>query len=295
MIAKDLDPFESSDPRELAGRAAEEQMAFYLKRRFQDDPDVWVFNGLRFEYHGIFTQIDHLLLTTWGFFVVESKSVTTSVKVNDRGEWMRQVDGAWKGMASPIEQASEQLRQLIWYLADNASRLLSKLIGLQRGYGGFHRGVYCAVSDNGIIERAAPQLCPEAMKADQIARNIAEKIADLKSRAGFKAFFKPTMESTVTFTPEDLVRTEDFLLSVHAPREVPAPSAQVAVPAPELSSNVLILPGTDAPAKPVESPKNGHFCSKCGCGISLRVAQFCWNNKGRFSGRAYCMPCQKVV
>ena len=40
MIRKELDPFEGSGKLELAGRKAEEQMAFYLRRFFGSSVDV---------------------------------------------------------------------------------------------------------------------------------------------------------------------------------------------------------------------------------------------------------------
>ena len=86
MIAKELDPFTSTDKRQLAGRKAEEQMAFYLKRAFEHDDRVRVFNGLRFEREGDAAQIDHLVFHRWGMILVESKSVTGTVRVNEHGE-----------------------------------------------------------------------------------------------------------------------------------------------------------------------------------------------------------------
>lgn len=47
MIVKELDPFQSEDKLAKSGRAAEEQMAFYLKRFFATDSDVLVLNGVR--------------------------------------------------------------------------------------------------------------------------------------------------------------------------------------------------------------------------------------------------------
>jgi len=37
------------------------------------------------------------------------------------------------------------------------------------------------------------------------------------------------------------------------------------------------------------------FCFKCKITISERVAKFCWDNKSRFGGRAYCIDCQKSI
>ena len=52
MIVKELDPFQPTDRFEKAGREAEEQMAFYLRRAFKDEAKVRVFNGLRFVRDG---------------------------------------------------------------------------------------------------------------------------------------------------------------------------------------------------------------------------------------------------
>jgi hypothetical protein len=37
------------------------------------------------------------------------------------------------------------------------------------------------------------------------------------------------------------------------------------------------------------------FCAKCKKSISKRVAKFCWQNKGKFGGKAYCFDCQKAI
>ena len=71
MIAKEFDPFTDTDKRQLAGRKAEGQIAFYLKRAFE---------------HGDAAQIDHLVFHRWGMILVESKSVTGTVRVNEHGE-----------------------------------------------------------------------------------------------------------------------------------------------------------------------------------------------------------------
>lgn len=57
MILKDLDPFSSTDPLLCAGRKTEEQMVFYLRRSFEGDRQVRVFNSLRFVSDGDVAQI----------------------------------------------------------------------------------------------------------------------------------------------------------------------------------------------------------------------------------------------
>lgn len=41
--------------------------------------------------------------------------------------------------------------------------------------------------------------------------------------------------------------------------------------------------------------RTGYFCAKCGKDISKKVAMFCFTNKDRFGGKAYCFECQKEV
>lgn len=84
MIIKEHTPTHTSDRFRRAGDEAEQQMAFYLRRAFGDDPHVHVFNNLRLEHGGEVAQIDHLVFHRSGFIVVESKSVTSSVKINAR-------------------------------------------------------------------------------------------------------------------------------------------------------------------------------------------------------------------
>lgn len=86
MILKELDPFHGTEPFELAGRRAEEQMAFYLRRQFGDFENVYVINGLRLERKGDACQIDHLIVHPYGFIIIESKSVTTEVSIDAKGD-----------------------------------------------------------------------------------------------------------------------------------------------------------------------------------------------------------------
>jgi hypothetical protein len=111
------------DKRGEAGRRAEEQMAFYLREAFRRDETVKIFNDLSFDDDGIKHQIDHLVLHRRTLIIVESKSVTTEVAVNKRGEWTRLWYGRWNGMASPVEQAKRQAAALRQHLNHRSQQL----------------------------------------------------------------------------------------------------------------------------------------------------------------------------
>jgi len=83
-------------------------MAFYLKRAFADDPGVHVFQNLRLEADGDASQIDHLILHGSRAIVIESKSATSSVRINERDEWKKEWNGRSTDMPSPVLQTRRQ-------------------------------------------------------------------------------------------------------------------------------------------------------------------------------------------
>lgn len=83
MIVKELDPFIPQDKFAKAGKEAEEQMSFYLRRAFADNKNIYVFNDLCLEHEDDAAQIDHLIFHQYGVVIIESKSVTNRVEINE--------------------------------------------------------------------------------------------------------------------------------------------------------------------------------------------------------------------
>jgi hypothetical protein len=167
MILKELDPFTGTEPYELAGRRAEEKMAFYLKREFGDTKDMYVLNGLRLEHGDDACQIDHLIVHRWGTVIIESKSVTTEVRINERDEWSRMIDGKWKGMPSPINQGKLQYRLMSHVLDAHVEHLLGKLAGIQRRFGGLQHDVFAGHFRRWNRREAKPGFPPQCAEGRQ--------------------------------------------------------------------------------------------------------------------------------
>jgi hypothetical protein len=56
-----------------------------------------------------------------------------------------------------------------------------------------------------------------------------------------------------------------------------------------------VNPSQDTGATPSDMQKSKRFyCAKCDKNITEKVAKFCWDNKKRFHGKAYCFDCQKA-
>lgn len=199
MIRKELDSFVAEDKFSVAGRKAEEQMAFYLRRFFASSPDVFVLNGIRLERDNDAAQMDHLVLHRYGVMVVESKSVAGKIQIKDDGQWIRWYGKESSGMASPITQAKLQLRFMRDYLnlAVNPKGVFDR----------YAFDVQVAISDSGVILWPATGGLPEVCKADQVAERIENRIADLGKLPN----------SPVPWTAVHLSKIADFLCAAHRP------------------------------------------------------------------------------
>ncbi|GHG01158.1 hypothetical protein GCM10017783_11720 [Deinococcus piscis] len=192
-------------------------MAFYLRRAFGETAEVLVFHDLRLCYGGEHAQLDHLIFHRAGLIVIESKSVTSAVKINAREEWARQWEGAWSGMPSPLLQARRQGKVLHQLLEANAGVLRSRLAFglLQGGFGALPVDVLVAISDDGLIhyERELPHIAAQVKKADQIPDRARELMAHHRRLASVFHLGRESLDKGLMLPEADFERTRDFLLA----------------------------------------------------------------------------------
>ena len=218
MILKEKEFTNPSAPRLRAGEEAEKQMAFYLQRAFRKRDDCFVINDLRVVHDGDVAQIDHLVVSAYGLFIVESKSIHGTISINQHGDWQRTYNNESTGMQSPVLQAQEQGRILKELLIANKEKLRGKIFfgKMQKGFMYCPVDVYIAISDNGIIQRGMD--IPELFKADAVTGAITEKLAQLKSKANSlspKIFLSTDVVWGMTI--EEAKNVAEFLVSVHTP------------------------------------------------------------------------------
>ena len=245
MIAKEYTASSTQDRFQRAGDEAEKQMAFYLKRAFGDDPAVQIFHNLRLEDGGEVAQIDHLVLHRNGAVIVESKSVTSSVRINERDEWTREWNGRWTGMPSPVLQARRQADLLRKILRARREELLSKAIfGLvQRGYGMFVFDVVVAISDQGVIQHRGA--LPDVRKADQVPERVRELMQEQAALASPTSRDPRAREWGMTLKPEEVTRTVAFLRAAHRERAAAAstPASTTSTAPPPQTHGRHVAPG----------------------------------------------------
>ncbi|MCW3094613.1 MAG: hypothetical protein JWL77_231 [Chthonomonadaceae bacterium] len=250
-------------------------MAYYLRRAFAAVEEIRIFHDLRLEHKGEVAQIDHLVLHRWGIVLIESKSVTTTVRVNKQGEWARRVQGRWQGMPSPVLQVRRQGDLLKILLRENTERLLDKILVLQFGFGYMPVDCLVAISDVGIIERVGNPNLPEVCKSDQVTERVTALVTHYRKVNSLLTTLVGGDDkgSWHTLRPQEMQRISDFLLQRHTPLSLRAP---------------MVAASSEAEALPLSE-----VCAQCGRGVTPAVARYCRDQERRFGGKIYCMEHQR--
>jgi hypothetical protein len=312
MICKERDTGEhpETDKFAKAGEKAEEQMAFYLRRRFVDSPDIWIFNDLRFKDEtGDCAQLDHLVLHRHGFIVIESKSVSTGVAVNQQGEWVRFWNRQPQGMPSPIAQARRQIDFLRRALHANRESLLRKALGImQMGFRNCPFEILVAISDSGTIKRAIK--LPEVVKADQVPECI-DAIVERHRKAA--SFFNPkvdlkSMDGVYNFKDDEVENISRFLIDHHYPRSYSIDAAstmathvsETQVDYGSASCQEAESTTHSEPAQNIESTEGLGICDKCGRQCEIRWGRYgyywkCLHCDSNMAIKETCPSCRQKI
>lgn len=293
MIYKELDPFQSDDKFAKTGRAAEEQMAFYFKRFFANDPDILILNGIRLEADGDAAQVDHLVIHSHGLSIVESKSVHGKIQIKDDGQWIRWFGANQsRGMASPITQArlQEKFFRGILGKASKNEALFEKL----------PIDLYVAISDGGVIIWPPSGHVPSVCKADQVPDKIIDSNR-LKAQApGALELSKVNRERIAEFLValnKPLIRAKAIPAHPEVPDQaepVPKVIPAAIAPAPVSASVTAAADSTEPQGRNDKPP----VCKHCGsASLELRYAHtyyfFCQKCEKNSPIKAQCPSCHE--
>jgi hypothetical protein len=112
VVFKELDPLDWPSGAGPARRGAEEQVPYYLRRHFGDSTQVDVLNQLCVTTGGLVTCIDHLVLHAHGMVVIDSRSVSGHLQVEEDGRWACLEGSRMRVIRSPVTRAYQQALSL---------------------------------------------------------------------------------------------------------------------------------------------------------------------------------------
>ncbi|MGJ9420131.1 nuclease-related domain-containing protein [Massilia sp. CMS3.1] len=269
------------------GIATEKQAAFEIDFYAVPSKNLFVIHDLRLEIGGRVAQIDHILMNrALEVFVIETKTFSTGLSINDRGEFSTFYEGKEVGIPSPVEQNARHISVL---------KDAFKEIGLPKRLGitlqpSFNSVVL--VSPKAIINRQKlADLDASIIKLDQFFSWYHKKMDAMT--------LKDTVGILKVCSSDTVKNLGEKLLSLHKPSRVdyikrfelrPALLSKKPVdPVHAEQENAIAL---EALQRKTETE---YFCANCKTSIASVVAKYCWNNKSRFSGKAYCRACQTKV
>lgn len=257
MIIKPHTSRSETNPRLAAGIRAERQMAHYLDRHFRDSKRFLVLHDVRIEHEGEVAQMDHLVVHPFGIAIVESKSVSSSVRITKTGEWERRAPRGWTGMPDPLLQAQRQGMVLKRLLVSRTEDLLDKVaLGLLQGtFAAMAIDAFAAISDQGTIQRARKDQAPHAMKADAIPPAVERLVGGYrKDTSFFNANLKAQLKAPRDFNEREMLRVAHFLRVRHTP---PGSAAKTPVePAPpDPTGDPMTSPARDRPTTQPQRPR----------------------------------------
>lgn len=233
-------------------------MASHLRRAFKTDPDVFVFNDLRLVFEGEVAQIDHLVLHRGGMVLIESRSVSGEVLVNERAEWVRWTDSHHEGMLSPVEQARRHEAVLRAMLGAKSERLRDRTpLETERERSGLDWPIdfLIVASDECRITREVD--VPELCRVDQ-ATGVIDAIVERRQR-GHRSLNVLHDDGVQRLSPAEMGRLVQCLSSSHTPGQEGEESGDEGMPdsrdgtpsalpeAPEASESLQPLAALKAP------------------------------------------------
>ncbi|GIU12529.1 nuclease-related domain-containing protein [Shewanella sp. MBTL60-007] len=313
MILKTKSPQNVQSAQAIAGQQQEQNVAFFLRRAYKDHPQVLVINDFKFRFNDEVAQIDHLIIYSYGFILIESKSIRGQVKVNQQQEWTRSLNTyqgkatKWQGMPSPIKQVELQQALLQDLLRDNRAEILEKMFGLTQGFGGRCWDHLCAVSSDAIIDRKS---MPKAV-SDKLIKSefLVEKLNKLMNLKGKYLRLAYLADTRPFFNQEELESIGSFLIKQHiapntaaateasqtATEQSTAPLANTPITAAAITAPVQPMPAQSKPAKPAlhtetEKSQTIQIVLRCKhCGESKNYTPM----YGKYGYYIHCNQCTK--
>lgn len=188
------------------GIKGEEQIAFELKNSHMP---MYVLHDLYLEFEDLSAQIDYLIITRKGIFVIECKNLFGDITVNSNGDFVRSIKLGGRlvkeGIYSPITQNKRHL-EIIRQVRGQDKSALTRVFFEKYFYDRYHSIVVLANPKTILNTKYAPKEVREkVIRADQ----LIEYIKKVNTRINID-----------TNNDKEMKALAEYFLSKHAPKEM---------------------------------------------------------------------------
>ncbi|MEW6067360.1 MAG: nuclease-related domain-containing protein [Nitrospirota bacterium] len=260
-----------------SGDRGENDSAYFINFYYAASKNWAIIHDLRLEHNDRVAQIDHLLINRFfNIFVLESKNFCYGVKITDNGEFLVQFNNSFFAIESPIEQNKRHIVVIESVIKD--FDIMPKRLGLTI-MPAFKSYVLVAPKSRLIRPRKSNFDTSMVIKADMLTTSIEKAIEAMKPLSLLASASKISSSETLKEIAEDIA-------SFHKPMKIDYRN--------RFSIRATPSPKQISSQAPETYEAKRFYCSKCKITITEKVARFCWDNKHRFGGKAYCFDCQKA-
>lgn len=265
-----------------SGHKGEQDSAYFIDFYYKDSANWLIIHDLRLEYGGNVAQIDHLLINRFlDFYVLETKHYAYGIKVTERGEFLVLFQKRYIAIESPIEQNQRHIKVLGDLL--KGENLLPKRLGFSL-QANFLPYILVSPKSRVIRPKSKDFNTDTLIKSDEFYQRTQDDID--------KQDFISSVGSVVKIVSQDSLREiGERLVSYHKPISIDyyAKFGISKLQDTQVSNNTVAV--SKVLPKQVQSK---YFCFKCKKPITAKAASFCFTDKARFNGKAYCFDCQKL-
>ena len=165
------------------GIIGEKNIEFELKNA---NIGMYVLRDITLEYNNNKTQIDYMLFTRGGFYIIECKNLVGNINVDNNGQFHREYEYKGKkiqeAMYSPYTQAERHQDMIKKICSANQSKLDNLIFGEPNGKD-FYRPVVVLANPNSILNtiNAPENMKKDIIRADQLISYIKKDIDSKKS------------------------------------------------------------------------------------------------------------------
>lgn len=260
-----------------SGEQGEKDAAYYIDFHAGKSRRWVVIHDLRLEFRDRVAQIDHLMINRlFDIYILESKNFSHGVKISDTGEFLAWSGARYHGVESPIEQ--NKRHQIVLEEVIKEYNLMPTRLGMTIPPSFYS---YILVSPKSQIIRPAKGRFDTSMVigADKIRTSIEE---NANSTGTLTAIGGLSKMSSI----ESVIEMSKRLAALHKPFKIDYRKKFGLEESPS-KANIEEKVETATPKQ--------FYCFQCKRTITEKVAKFCWDNRQRFGGKAFCFDCQKMV
>ena len=249
-----------------------------------------IIHDLRLECDGRTAQIDHVLINRFlEVYVIETKNFSASIEINEQGEFIRHENNGCFGIASPIEQNQKHIEVLKAVLEKKKDKLPTRLGLILKPE--FKNIVL--FSSAAIIKRPQKFDTTSVIKVDQFKSWVDDDINNDSPLNDMVKLAKVVSPETVLDLSIRLRALHKPLLPNYLAKFGLSEKNLIKQKEAEYTGHIKSQTQRNKHQEDSAVTAQNYWCASCKAKITSEVAKFCWNNKSKFGGRAYCKSCQK--